>query len=103
MLEAALRSAGWDVLNVIAAGWSQESDDRILQHAADTRRVLVTANRQDFLNLDRAWRSAGRQHCGIIIRYPQNSAWRLQVQSIERVLEPFEQSVDGLVLWARAR
>jgi predicted nuclease of predicted toxin-antitoxin system len=60
-----LRAAGHDVLTSYEAGQANQriSDDRVLQYANATNRILITENRQDFIDLHRSSSS----HAGIII------------------------------------
>jgi predicted nuclease of predicted toxin-antitoxin system len=60
-----LRAAGHDVLTSYEAGQANQriSDDRVLQYATATNRILITENRQDFIDLHRSKAS----HAGIII------------------------------------
>lgn len=52
-------------------------DEEIFDHAQASGRSLVTYNRDDFLELDRRFRSQGRTHNGIVIlnprRFPQGA------------------------------
>jgi predicted nuclease of predicted toxin-antitoxin system len=60
-----LRAAGHDVLTSYEAGQANQRipDDRVLQYATATNRVLITENRQDFIDLHRSTPN----HTGIII------------------------------------
>jgi Domain of unknown function (DUF5615) len=53
-------------------------DPDLFAHAQRVGRALVTYNRDDFLVLDREYRSQGREHHGIVIlnprRFPQGAA-----------------------------
>jgi hypothetical protein len=50
-------------------------DDDVFEYAQSAARALVTYNRDDFLELDRRYRSRGRAHAGIVVlnprRFPQ--------------------------------
>ncbi len=54
------------------------SDDEVFRHAQTAGQSVVTYNRDDFLELDRWFRSQGRNHSGIVIlnphRFPQGPA-----------------------------
>ena len=67
------------------------------------RRVVVTANRKDYVQLSKAWNAAGRLHAGIVVRYPQEAPWFRSLTAVEKVLKAQTGPVDGLVLWANAR
>jgi predicted nuclease of predicted toxin-antitoxin system len=60
-----LRAAGHDVLTSYEAGQANQRipDDRVLQYANATNRILIAENRQDFIDLHRSKAS----HAGIII------------------------------------
>lgn len=74
-----LRTRGRDVEAV-----SEQRDLRglpdleLFEHAQAAERSVVTYNRDDFLELDRRFRSQGRSHRGIVIlnprRFPQGPA-----------------------------
>jgi predicted nuclease of predicted toxin-antitoxin system len=59
------RAAGHDVLTSYEAGQANQRipDDRVLQYATATNRILITENRQDFIDLHRSTPN----HAGIII------------------------------------
>jgi len=54
------------------------ADPDLFAYAQAAERALVTYNRDDFLELDRRFRSQGREHHGIVIlspkRFPQGAA-----------------------------
>jgi Domain of unknown function (DUF5615) len=63
-----LRKHHHDVLAVVAdPGLVALPDDRILVEAATAGRALVTANVKDFMPLDAQYKTAGRQHAGLIL------------------------------------
>lgn len=72
-LIAALRESGIDVLTAVEVGTSGATDADHLKFAADSGRVIVTANRGDFARLHGEWASIGRTHGGIIIRSRQGT------------------------------
>jgi predicted nuclease of predicted toxin-antitoxin system len=51
------------------------TDRDLFEYAQSAERSVVTYNRDDFLALDRRYRSENRRHCGIVIlnprRFPQ--------------------------------
>lgn len=53
-------------------------DDDVFDYAQAAAHVLVTYNRDAFLELDRRYRSQGRDHAGIVVlnprRFPQGPA-----------------------------
>lgn len=53
-------------------------DEDLFEYAQAAERSVVTYNRDDFLELDRRFRSEGRDHSGIVIlnprRFPQGTA-----------------------------
>lgn len=54
------------------------SDEELFRYAQAAERSVVTYNRDDLLELDRRFRSQGRDHSGIVIlnprRFPQGPA-----------------------------
>jgi hypothetical protein len=67
-IAAQLRKRSHDVLAVDAnPGLVARPDDRILAEAATGGRALVTANVKDFIPLDAQYKTAGRQHAGLIL------------------------------------
>lgn len=51
------------------------TDHELFDYAQTAEQAVVTYNRDDFLELDRHYRSENRRHCGIVIlnprRFPQ--------------------------------
>jgi Domain of unknown function (DUF5615) len=51
------------------------ADEGVFEYAQETKRAVVTYNRDDFLELDRRYRGRDRSHAGIVIlnprRFPQ--------------------------------
>lgn len=71
-----LRRRGHDVAAVTERpGLRGLPDPDLFEHAQLDKRAIVTYNREDFLALDRRFRSQGRVHHGIVIlsprRFPQ--------------------------------
>jgi hypothetical protein len=74
-----LRRRGGDV---VAVDESYElrglADPDLFDQAQRNGRTVVTYNREDFLALDRGYRSTGRDHHGIVVlhprRFPQGAA-----------------------------
>jgi hypothetical protein len=62
----ALRQLGHDVRTSLEAGNANQSipDDEVLRFAVTGKRVLLTLNRRDFIQLDRA---TGGRHAGIVV------------------------------------
>lgn len=79
-------------------------DDELFEHAQGTARTLVTYNRDDFLELDRRYRSQARAHAGIVIlnprRFPQGPAsLGALVTSLDRLIgagAPYESFIHWL-------
>ena len=63
-----LGKRGHDVIAVVAdPGLVGLPDDQILAEAATNGRALVTGNIKDFIPLDAQYKTAGRQHAGLIL------------------------------------
>jgi len=73
-----LRSRGYDVLTSYEAGQANQKipDDEVLMYAINAGRVIITENRQDFINLH----STTSNHPGIIIcKADRDYAGKVQV------------------------
>lgn len=64
-----LRDTGYDVLTVAEAGLNGRADSIIFEYAKSTRRVLLTQNCADFLELH----EADPDHHGILLVYKNSS------------------------------
>jgi hypothetical protein len=80
------------------------ADERLFEYAQETKRVVVTYNRDEFLELDRRYRGRDRSHAGIVIlnprRFPQGpgSVGPL-VKSLEELIvggPPYESFIHWL-------
>jgi predicted nuclease of predicted toxin-antitoxin system len=60
-----LRVRGVDVLTAFEDGAADWSDERILDHATELGRVVVTTD-QDFLRLAREYGKSGRNFAGVV-------------------------------------
>lgn len=63
-------SLGLDVVAARGEGHLGWSDEAQLRWAAGEKRVLVTYNRNDFLELTRASFGAGKPHAGVLVVVP---------------------------------
>lgn len=64
---AALRDRGHDVESVVEQiDLRGLPDEVIIEHAADSKRVLVTRNVADFARLHQRWLADGRRHAGVL-------------------------------------
>ncbi|MBW4668130.1 MAG: DUF5615 family PIN-like protein [Cyanomargarita calcarea GSE-NOS-MK-12-04C] len=83
-----LRAEGHDVLTSYEAGEANQGipDDQVLQYAKATNRILITENRQDFIDLH----CTVSNHAGIIIfKYDRDYAEKI------RVMTDFLNNEDG--------
>jgi len=64
------RALGLDVVAVAEVGHFGGADAEQLAWAAGHRRVVVTYNRDDFLELTRSALAAGKPHAGVLIVVP---------------------------------
>ena len=64
---AIARRLGVDVVSAHRVGMTEATDAEQLAYATQDDRCIVTKNRDDFLDLDRAYRDQGLQHHGILI------------------------------------
>ena len=75
-------------------------DADLLALATDEERVLVTADRGDYLELDRLWRAGERSHAGIVLlssRFPVSRPGPL-VRALDAFLAD-EPPYPGFVHW----
>ena len=80
------------------------TDADLFEHAQTAQCSLVTYNRDDFLELDRRYRSESRRHHGIVIlnprRFPHGPAWiGPLVTSLDRLIAsgpPYESFIHWL-------
>lgn len=99
------RSLGIDVVSVHELGRCGLSDEEQLVYAAAENRILVTRNRDDFIQLTVAFFKTGDPHCGLLIipysvpnKDPERMAHAL-LQWCERhctTKEPFAYLIDFL-------
>ncbi|MAS37020.1 MAG: hypothetical protein CL610_23675 [Anaerolineaceae bacterium] len=59
-----LRQRAIDIIRCEEVGMAEASDEAHLEYAANTERVLISAD-QDFLRLHRRWLDANKKHYGI--------------------------------------
>ncbi len=97
-----LRAGGHDVVTAYQVGLETTPDEVILEWARSETRTVVTANKLDYLRLALEWAEAGRQHAGIVIRYPNQARAEQAANAILAVLEG-RNECDDAVLWAGAR
>ncbi len=90
-----------DIVTVYEIGLERTDDEAILRWAAGEGRVVVTANKLDFVRLAAQWSRSGRFHAGIVIRYPNQAPAPVSAVAILAALDATESTVD-LVMWASA-
>ncbi len=102
----ALRQGGYDALHVVEAARQGLSDDAQLAFAAAEGLVLLTHNRNDFLELAAIWWDQGRHHAGIIHAQhaPVGKLLRLLVTLLDRMTaEEFRNVVLPLEAYRQQR
>ena len=62
----ALRERGIDTIHVLDVGLGRADDGRILAHAADEGRIVVTRNYRDFAPLVEAYRARNEHFTGVL-------------------------------------
>ncbi|NJM17600.1 MAG: DUF5615 family PIN-like protein [Richelia sp. RM2_1_2] len=90
-----LRAEGHDVLTSYEAGQANQGtpDDQVLQYATAMDRILITENRQDFIDLHRA----SSNHAGIIIfKHDRDYAGKIKVMT--NFLNEDDQSLGNRLL-----
>ncbi|HEY1915237.1 MAG TPA: DUF5615 family PIN-like protein [Streptosporangiaceae bacterium] len=104
-----LRAKGHDVLAVVADPTLVGlPDDQILPHAANTGRVLVTANIKDFMPLDARYRAASQAHAGLVLvsakTFPQDRSFTPAITgALLILLDQPDQIQPGQVLFLTRR
>lgn len=67
-----IRARGYDALAVDETPELRGlPDPDLFARAQEQERAIVTYNREDFLALDRQYRSRRREHCGVVILHPR--------------------------------
>ena len=64
-----LDNRGIDIVRVEDIDWKGEADQSLLEYAVSEQRMLITGD-DDFLRLHAEWKSAGKQHHGIVYILP---------------------------------
>ena len=75
-----LRRQNFEAYTAVESGLLGVSDEQQLAFAASHGRVLLTHNRDDFIQLDVAWRESNRPHAGLLLAQmqpPQDVARRV--------------------------
>ncbi|MUG93486.1 hypothetical protein F7734_14030 [Scytonema sp. UIC 10036] len=90
-----LRAEGHDVLTSYEAGQANQGipDDRVLQYATATERILITENRQDFIDLHRTMPN----HAGIII-FKDDRDYAGKIKAMTDFLNEDSQSLTNRLL-----
>ncbi|MEA5571311.1 DUF5615 family PIN-like protein [Calothrix sp. UHCC 0171] len=90
-----LRADGYDVLTSYEAGQANQGipDDVVLQYATKMGRVLITENRQDFIDLHRTTPN----HAGMII-FKSDRNYAGKVEAIIDFLNEDSRSLDNRLL-----
>jgi stage V sporulation protein SpoVS len=91
-LVTALRADGHDVERVVDAIGAGSSDDAVFQHAVATRRVLLTSNGADFLEI--ASRPGAPAHPGIVVMHYDAEARRLADDTIVCAVANIQSTYD---------
>ena len=88
-----------DVVTVYEVGLERTPDEEILQWAQSESRVVVTANKLDYLRIALSWAEVGREHAGIVVRYPNQAPAERAAKAIIDELRERDHCSDA-VLWA---
>ncbi len=89
-----LQNKGYDVLTSYKAGQANQSipDESVLEFAIQTNRIVITLNRDDFIQLHRK----NNQHRGIIICKADRD-YEEQIQTLTNYLETQESLQNRLI------
>ncbi len=90
-----LRTEGYDVLTSYEAGQANQGipDDVVLQYATATGRILITENRQDFIDLHRT----ATNHAGMII-FKHDRDYAGKVKAIIDFLDEDSRTLENRLL-----
>lgn len=99
-----LRLRGIDVLTVLEAGRSGQSDDEQLEFATAQGRVIYSCNKGDFQRLHTTYLSQGRNHAGIILAPQQRYSVGEQARRLLRLIKAksaaeMQNSLEFLSKW----
>ena len=83
-----LRSHGFEVLSTRDAGRKGKNDFDQLTFAAENGCIVLTHNRNDFLDLSVEWFESGKSHAGIIISAQHMP--RMIADRVLRILDRFK-------------
>jgi hypothetical protein len=103
------RAKGHDVIAVVSdPALLGLPDDRVLAHATDTGRALVTANIKDFMPLDARYRAASQIHAGLILvsakTFPQDRTHTAAITgALSAILDQPGQIKPGQVIFLTRR
>lgn len=97
-----LIAAGIDVVTAYEVGLERTPDEEVLAWAHAESRIVVTANKLDYLRIALDWAETGREHAGIVIRYPNQAPAEHAAYAILAELHERTDCTDA-VLWANAR
>jgi len=84
-----LRRRQVDVLTAIEDGWQQRSDEELLQHAFEMRRVLFTQDIR-FRALAEVWQRDGRPFAGLLFGHQLRGTIGQYVEDLELVAKASE-------------
>ena len=83
----ALKRAEIDAESTFTLGMYGRSDDSHLRFAAESGRVVVTANQADFARLHQLWLTDGRHHAGVLVVHQQRWTVGEQVRRLMLFVE----------------
>lgn len=84
------RELGVEIETALDLGRRGWTDEQHLQQAARERRCVVTANRDDFLQLTQTFASEGRPHAGVLI--VPHTLRRQSTSAIARAVAAFDRA-----------
>lgn len=94
----ALRGLGFDVISALEVGNLTISDSEQLAFAAAQGRVIVTANGDDFSQIQGEWGRSGRSHPGIVVRKQRQGTPEALAMELFLLAGRFESGIaDGIV------
>jgi hypothetical protein len=99
-----LRARGVDVITVLDVDRAGIEDEKQLEYAARTKRVLYTCNIGDFHRLHKEWIRRNKSHYGIIFVPQQRYSIGDQIRRIlhlsaVKTSEEMENQIEFLSMW----
>ena len=98
ILAEILRERGYDAVHILEVDRAGKSDPEQLAYAVRQRRVILTHNIRDYLQLDRNYREQGLEHNGILVS-DQVPLRQLLRRTLRCLSQHTAEGVHNQVIW----